>query len=117
MLDLKWPAVNNQQGSSASDKIPTDFLLSVKATLGTFIKENAIAVQIGELYCYVNRDGSRMIEFANNWRDAAFQIPDVRNLLSDTSAAAHRHPGPGKAINGFTAPRIVVYKLQIIYLK
>ena len=50
-----------------------------------------INVIIGELYCYVNRDGSRMIEFANNWRDAAFQIPDVRNLLSDTSAAAHRH--------------------------
>ena len=50
-----------------------------------------INVKIGELYCYVNRDGSRMIEFANNWRDAAFQIPDVRNLLSDTSAAAHRH--------------------------
>ena len=75
-------------------------------------------VIIGELYCYVNRDGSRMIEFANNWRDAAFQIPDVRNLLSDTSAAAlSATPGPGKAINGFTAPRIVVYKLQIIYLK
>ena len=97
-------------------KSPQIFV-SVKAPLGTFIKENALVVQIGELYCYVNRDGSRMIEFANNWRDAAFQIPDVRNLLSDTSAAAHRHPGPGKAINGFTAPRIVVYKLQIIYLK
>ena len=97
----------------------------MKTLLGTFNKENAqvglnivnININIVELYCYVNKDGSRMIEFANNWRDAAFQIPDVRNLLSDTSAAAHRHPGPGKAINGFTAPRIVVYKLQIIYLK